>query len=243
MKDLKDKVVVITGATKGLGAALARGFAHSGAKVALCARSSEDLKHIENEIIRSGGQVFSLPVDVKNPEQVQQFMTGTLNKFGKVDAIINNASILGERVPVSDYDYETWCEVIDINVTGVFLMTKVFLPSMMKQRGGSIVNLSSGVGNKGKPNWGAYSVSKFGVEGFSYMLAEELREYAIRVNIVNPGGLATDMRRAAYPEEDQSTLRKPEDIVPVFVYLVSDASGNLTGSRIDAQEFNIPAGL
>lgn len=243
MKDLNDKVVVITGATKGLGAALSRGFAHTGAKVAICARGSEELKQIEKEIISSGGEVFSLPVDVKDPEQVQRFVSGTLNKFGKVDALINNASILGKRVPVSDYDYETWCDVIDVNVTGIFLMTKAFLPSMMKQRSGSVVNLSSGVGNKGKPNWGAYSVSKFGVEGFSYMLAEELREYSVRVNIVNPGGLATDMRRAAYPEEDQSTLKKPEDILNVFLYLVSDASKNMTGSRINAQEFDVPAGL
>jgi NAD(P)-dependent dehydrogenase (short-subunit alcohol dehydrogenase family) len=240
MKDIREKVVIITGATKGLGAALARGFARNGAKVALCARGREELKHIETEIIRSGGEVFSLPVDIKKPDEVERFASETLDTFGKVDAVINNASVLGKRVPVWEYDYNTWREVIDINVTGVYLMTKVFLSSMIKQRSGSIINLSSGVGNKGKPNWGAYCVSKFGVEGFSYMLAEELREYSIRVNIVNPGGLATDMRRAAYPEEDQSTLKKPEDILHVFMYLVSEASKNLTGSRIDAQTFNVP---
>lgn len=240
MNDLNKKVVVITGASKGLGAALARGFARSGAKVALCARSKDELKKIEQEITNDGGTVFTLPIDVKVPDHVENFASTTLSEFGKVDAVINNASILGQRVPVSDYQYSTWQNVIDVNINGVFLMTKAFLPALMKQRSGSIINLSSGVGNKGKPRWGAYCVSKFGVEGFSYMLAEEMREYSIRVNIVNPGGLATDMRRAAYPDEDRSKLKKPEDILNVFLYLASDASKDMTGERINAQEFTFP---
>ncbi len=237
MKDLKDKVVVITGATKGLGAALARGFAEKGSKIAICARGTEELKKLEKEIKDNGGTVFSLPIDVKIPGHVDNFASQTLSTFGRVDAVINNASILGQRVPISDYQYSTWRDVIDVNINGAFLITKAFLPAMMKQRSGSIVNVSSGVGNKGKPRWGAYSVSKFGVEGFSYVLAEEMREYSVRVNIVNPGGLATEMRRTAYPDEDQSKLKKPEDIVDVFFYLVSDVSKDMTGERVDAQEF------
>ncbi len=240
MKDLKNKVVVITGASKGLGAALARGFARSGTKIALCARGADELEKIEQEITYEGGSVYSLPIDVKIPDHVENFASKTIEKFGRVDAVINNASILGQRVPVSDYQYSTWSNVIDVNINGVFLVTKAFLPVMMKQRSGSIVNLSSGVGNKGKPRWGAYCVSKFGVEGFSYMLAEEMREYSVRVNIVNPGGLATEMRRSAYPEEDQSKLKKPEDILNIFRYLVSDASKSVTGERINAQEFTVP---
>lgn len=241
MKDIKDKVVVITGATKGLGAALARGFTHHGARVALCARGKDALIEIENEIKSRNGSVFSLPIDVKIPDHVENFSAQTLDRFGRVDAVINNASVLGQRVPVSDYQYSTWRDVIDVNINGTFLVTKAFLPAMMKQRSGSVINLSSGVGNKGKPRWGAYSVSKFGVEGFSYMLAEEMKEYSVRVNIVNPGGLATEMRRAAYPDEDQSKLKKPEDILDVFLYMVSDASRHMTGERIDAQEFSVPA--
>ncbi len=240
MNDIKNKVVVITGASKGLGATLARGFARSGAKVALCARGKGELEKIEQEIINEDGTVFTLPIDVKIPDHVDNFASATIDKYGRVDAVINNASILGQRVPVSDYQYSTWNNVIDVNINGIFLMTKAFLPALMKQRSGSIINLSSGVGNKGKPRWGAYCVSKFGVEGFSYMLAEEMREYTVRVNIVNPGGLATDMRRAAYPEEDQSRLKKPEDILDVFLYLVSDASKDMTGERINAQEFTVP---
>jgi NAD(P)-dependent dehydrogenase (short-subunit alcohol dehydrogenase family) len=240
MSDVKDKVVVITGATKGLGAALARGFVRNDAQVALCARNSEALSALENELRDAGGSVFTLPIDIKVPDHVKHFAAGVTERFGRVDAVINNASVLGLRVPVADYPHDTWREVVDININGVFLVTKAFLPFMMQQKRGSIVNLSSGVGNTGKPRWGAYSVSKFGVEGFSYMLAEEMREYSVRVNIVNPGGLPTEMRRAAYPEEDQSKLKKPEDILGVFLYLVSDASREVTGTRIDAQEYRVP---
>jgi NAD(P)-dependent dehydrogenase (short-subunit alcohol dehydrogenase family) len=243
MKDLAQKVVVISGASRGLGAALARGFARHGAKVAMCARNEADLNALSDEIQHAGGTVFGLPVDIQKPDRVEDFSEQILSKFGRVDAVINNASVLGERVPVSEYRYSVWREVIDVNINGTFLLTRAFLPAMIKQRSGSIVNLSSGVGNKGKPRWGAYSVSKFGVEGFSYMLAEELREYSIRVNIVNPGGIATEMRRAAYPDEDRSKLKKPEDIVDVFLYLVSDASKEVTGSRIDAQAFTVPGSL
>ena len=240
MNDITNKVVVITGATKGLGLALARGFAQSGARLSICARSKDALTGVEKELTGAGAEVFSMPIDIKIPDHAENFGSETLDRFGQVDAVINNASMLGQRVPVSDYQHSTWKDVIDVNINGTFLITKVFLPAMMKQRSGSIVNLSSGVGAVGKPRWGAYCVSKFGVEGFSYMLAEEMRDYNVRVNIVNPGALATEMRRAAYPDEDQSKLKKPEDIFKVFRYLVSDDSKDMTGERINAQDFSVP---
>jgi NAD(P)-dependent dehydrogenase (short-subunit alcohol dehydrogenase family) len=239
MNDIREKIVVITGATKGLGAALARSFARDGAAVAMCARNKEALEQLRSEIEQDGGKAFGLAIDISVPDHAENFARETLKRFGRVDALINNASVLGQRVPVVDYQYKTWRDVIDVNINGTFLVTKAFLPSMMKEQRGSIINLSSGVGAVGKPRWGAYCVSKFGVEGFSYMLAEEMREYGVRVNIVNPGGLATEMRRAAYPDEDQSKLAKPEDIYDVFRYLVSDRSASMTGERINAQDFSV----
>jgi NAD(P)-dependent dehydrogenase (short-subunit alcohol dehydrogenase family) len=239
MNDIREKIVVITGATKGLGAALARSFARDGAAVAMCARNKEALVQLRSEIEQDGGKAFGLAIDISVPDHAENFARETLKRFGRVDALINNASVLGQRVPVVDYQYKTWRDVIDVNINGTFLVTKAFLPSMMKEQRGSIINLSSGVGAVGKPRWGAYCVSKFGVEGFSYMLAEEMREYGVRVNIVNPGGLATEMRRAAYPDEDQSKLAKPEDIYDVFRYLVSDRSASMTGERINAQDFSV----
>jgi NAD(P)-dependent dehydrogenase (short-subunit alcohol dehydrogenase family) len=239
MNEIREKIVVVTGATKGLGAALARNFARDGATVSMCARNKEALEQLCSEIEQDGGKAFGLAIDISVPDHAENFARETLKRFGRVDALINNASVLGQRVPVADYQYKTWRNVIDVNINGTFLVTKAFLPAMMKAGRGSIINLSSGVGAVGKPRWGAYCVSKFGVEGFSYMLAEEMREYGVRVNIVNPGGLATEMRRAAYPEEDQSKLAKPEDIYDVFRYLVSDRSASMTGERIDAQDFSV----
>jgi NAD(P)-dependent dehydrogenase (short-subunit alcohol dehydrogenase family) len=239
MNDIREKIVVVTGATKGLGAALARNFARDGATVSMCARNKEALEQLCSEIEQDGGKAFGLAIDISVPDHAENFARETLKRFGRVDALINNASVLGQRVPVADYQYKTWRNVIDVNINGTFLVTKAFLPAMMKAGRGSIINLSSGVGAVGKSRWGAYCVSKFGVEGFSYMLAEEMREYGVRVNIVNPGGLATEMRRAAYPEEDQSKLAKPEDIYDVFRYLVSDRSASMTGERIDAQDFSV----
>ncbi len=238
--DLQDRVVVVTGASKGLGRALAFGFAVKGARLAICARNADRLQMVERTIRRNNGSVFAMPFDVSEHTHVEIFAKKTLERFGRVDVLINNASILGPRIEVNDYPYVAWREVIEVNLHGSFLLTKSFLPSMIDRKAGSIVNLSSGVGSVGKPKWGAYLASKFGLEGFSFMLAEELKGRNIRVNIVNPGGMATDMRRAAYPDEDQSKLKKPEDILNVFYYLASDMSADITGQRFDAQEFIPP---
>jgi NAD(P)-dependent dehydrogenase (short-subunit alcohol dehydrogenase family) len=181
-----------------------------------------------------------MPMDVSEPTHVARFAAEVLGRFGAAEVLINNASILGPRLPFLEYPLVAWREVIEVNVNGIFHICKAFLPHMIKRGYGSVINLSSGVGDTGKPNWGAYLVSKFGVEGLSYMLAEELQEQNIRINIVNPGGMATEMRQAAYPEEDQSTLKKPEEILNVFYYLASDLSAEVTGQRFDAQEFIMP---
>jgi NAD(P)-dependent dehydrogenase (short-subunit alcohol dehydrogenase family) len=143
-------------------------------------------------------------------------------------------------MPIADYPLNAWEEVLRVNVTGVFLMTQRVLRLMMPQRNGSIINISSGVGRVGRPRWGAYAVSKFGVEGFTQMLAEEVKDFGIRANAVNPGPTRTEMRAAAYPDEDPLTLPAPEEIAPVFVYLASDASRAVTGKSFEAQEWSAP---
>jgi NAD(P)-dependent dehydrogenase (short-subunit alcohol dehydrogenase family) len=160
-----------------------------------------------------------------------------LARFGTIDVLVNNASILGPREPIATYPVAAWEEVLRVNLTGIFLVTRAVLPAMMARRAGSIINVTSGVGRRGKARWGAYAVSKAGVENFTQVLADEVTESQIRVNAVNPAATRTAMRAAAYPSEDPLTLPSPEEIVPVFLYLASDDSATITGESLDAHDW------
>jgi NAD(P)-dependent dehydrogenase (short-subunit alcohol dehydrogenase family) len=149
--------------------------------------------------------------------------------------LVNNAGVLGPRVEILEYPEEEWRRVIEVNLTGPFLVSKAVVVHMPE--GGSIVNVVSGVSVEGRAKWGAYSVSKFGVEGLTQILASELEERGIRVNAVDPGGMRTGMRAAAYPEENPLTRITPEENTGVFLYLASDESRDVTGERFKAQEF------
>jgi NAD(P)-dependent dehydrogenase (short-subunit alcohol dehydrogenase family) len=150
--------------------------------------------------------------------------------------LVNNAGLLGPRVAIEDYPEDEWRRVIDANLTGSYLVSKAAIPHM--REGASIVNVVSGVSVEGRAEWGAYSVSKFGMEGLSQILAAELEGRNIRSNAVDPGGMRTEMRAAAYPEEDPQTRITPEENTAVFLYLASDESEGVTGRRFKAQEFD-----
>ena len=233
---LSGKVAVISGASRGIGRAAAKRFAHEGAVVCLCARHVEQLRNLSLEIMSAGGRSMFEQTDVSDESQVKEFLSLCQSNFGHLDILINNAGLLGPRVPLADYSSQEWAKVLSVNLNGLFYMTKHALP-FFKPSGGSIINVSSSVGKIAKPNWGAYGISKFATEGYTQALAEELRSRKIRVNAVNPGAVATEMRRQAFPDEDQRTLRKPEDVLDAFVYLASDESKHLTGKSFDAQHF------
>jgi NAD(P)-dependent dehydrogenase (short-subunit alcohol dehydrogenase family) len=234
MWKVDNKVVLITGASRGLGRALALGFAEQGARVAICSRDERRLSEVA-EAIR--GDVLATRVDITRPEEVSRWILQALHRFGRIDALINNASMLGLRSPVVDYPVDLWRRVVDVALNGQFIVTQQVLPAMLEAGGGSIVNVSSGVTVAGRPEWGAYLVAKWGLEGFTKMLAAEVKEQGVRVNSVDPGGMATEMRAKAYPDEDRSKLKSPEEVLPVFLYLVSDDSRDVTGQRFKAQEF------
>jgi NAD(P)-dependent dehydrogenase (short-subunit alcohol dehydrogenase family) len=234
---LKDKRIVITGASKGLGRALARRFAEEGAQLALCARSFDELNRVALDLRLSGTPCFALDCDVSDEGQVLEFAKQVIAHYGSIDVLINNAAILGPRLPIQEWTKSTWERVLDVNVTGVFSVIRAFLPAMVGQGSGSIINVSSSVGRTGKRNWGAYSTSKFALEGLTQILADEMRNSGIRVNSVDPGAMDTDMRHSAYPHEDRSKLASPEAVADVFVYLASDNSRGITGQCLIAQEF------
>jgi NAD(P)-dependent dehydrogenase (short-subunit alcohol dehydrogenase family) len=239
-KRLCGKVALITGGSRGIGKAIAAAYAGEGARVYICARNQESIARSVAEIRDQGGEADGMSGDIGNPEDVNRIAQGAIARYGVIDVLVNNASMLGPRMPIADYPLNAWEEVLRVNVTGVFLMTQRVLRLMMPQRNGSIINISSGVGRVGRPRWGAYAVSKFGVEGFTQMLAEEVKDFGIRANAVNPGPTRTEMRAAAYPDEDPLTLPAPEEIAPVFVYLASDASRAVTGKSFEAQEWSAP---
>ncbi|MDP9480863.1 MAG: SDR family NAD(P)-dependent oxidoreductase [Actinomycetota bacterium] len=232
---LGGKVVLVTGASQGLGRALALACAKEGASLVLNSRSEEGVRPVAEEAENLGAEAIPFAADVSRGADVQRMVDAAVERFGKIDVLVNNAGLLGPRVWIEDYPEDEWRRVIDANLTGPYLVSKAVIPHLSE--GGSIVNVVSGVSVEGRPEWGAYSVSKFGVEGLTQILAAELEGRGIRVNAVDPGGMRTDMRAAAYPEEDPQTRITPEENTAVFLYLASDESKGVTGQRFKAQEF------
>jgi NAD(P)-dependent dehydrogenase (short-subunit alcohol dehydrogenase family) len=234
---LSGKVALITGASRGIGKAVAREYAKEGAKVFICARNESTLESVASEIRAAGGDAAFAAADLSRDGAAERIVREVEHRYGPPDVLVNNAGILGPRAPIVTYPIDAWEEVMQINVNSVFILTQAVLRLMTARRQGSIINVSSGVGRIGKARWGAYAVSKFAIEGFTQVLADELKEWNIRANAVNPGGTRTSMRAAAYPEEDPATLPTPEEIMPVFVYLASDDSATVTCQSFEAREW------
>ncbi|MGH7844270.1 MAG: SDR family NAD(P)-dependent oxidoreductase [Candidatus Binatia bacterium] len=234
---LDGKVALVTGAGRGIGKAIAMAYARAGAKVVICARTQPDLKRTAQEIQLAGGELKWRVADLTKPRAAQRVVRFAVSRYGALDIMVNNASILGPRVPLVEYPLSAWEEVMRCNLTAIFLLCREALKIMIPQEKGSIINVSSGVGRIGRSRWGAYAVSKFGVEGLTQVLADEVKEKKIRVNTVNPGGTRTAMRAQAYPQEDPQTLPTPEEITGIFLYLASEASKGVTGKSFDARDW------
>ncbi len=234
---LEGKVALVTGASQGLGRALALACAKEGANLVISSRSADALEPVAKEARALGVEVLAVPADVSRSEDVQELVDATAERFGKIDVLVNNAGLLGPRVRIEDYPEDDWRSVLDANLTGPFLVSRAAIPHMPE--GASVVNVTSGVSIEGRAEWGAYSVSKFGLEGLTQILAAELKDRGIRANSVDPGGMRTDMRAAAYPDEDPKTRITPEENTAVFIYLAADESREVTGERFKAQEFQL----
>lgn len=236
-KKLVGKTALITGGSRGIGRAIAAAYVSAGARVFICGRRATDLDRTLDEMRASGAVIDGAVGDVSSAQDVSRIVGAALKSFGAIDVLVNNASILGPRTTIVDYPIDAWREVVEINLTGIFLMTRAVLPGMLARRSGSIINLTSGVGRVGKAKWGAYAVSKAGVEGFTQVLADEVKSEGIRVNSVNPAATRTRMRAQAYPEEDPTTLPSPESITPIFLFLAADESVNITGQALNARDW------
>jgi len=233
---LKEKIILVTGGSKGIGKGISKVFLDEGAKVIICAKNEDELSIAENEL-KNGAHISSIRADLTNTNDITLIFNFISKKYGKLDILVNNASILGVLSKIENYPEDLWKEVVEINLNAQFYITKALIPLLKNSDNGSIINLSSTVGRQGRSDWGAYSASKFGLEALTQILAQELKEYNIRVNSVNPGGTRTDMRAGAYPNEDPLTLPTPLDIAPVFVYLASDESIGDTGKEFNARDW------
>lgn len=184
-----------------------------------------------------GVSVVAKTCDIGDSQQVQNFISVVLDEFDSLDVLINNASAIAPLKQLWEYSSQEWDQVMRTNLNGLFYVTRGVLPSMIKNKSGSIINVSSSVGRAARPRWGAYSVSKYGLEGLTQVLAEELKPFSISVNSVNPGPLATEMRRVVHPEEDQKQLHKPELVTDIFVYLASNDGKGISGQLFDAATY------
>ncbi|MEM7008799.1 MAG: SDR family NAD(P)-dependent oxidoreductase [Thermodesulfobacteriota bacterium] len=233
---LAHKTALITGGGKGIGKGIAEAYLKEGAQVLICGRSEDDLISTQQEL-RMIGEIRYALCDITDADDIKRLALDIESRWGALDVLVNNASILGVRSPIIEYPEDVWEEVVHINLNAQFFVTKALLPLLLKSDSASIINVSSSVGRKGKKEWGAYAASKFGVEALTQVLADELSETNIRVNSVNPGGTRTDMRAGAYPDEDPNTIPTPLDISPVFVYLASEESKEINGQEFTAREW------
>jgi len=233
---LKGKKALVTGGSKGIGKGIAKVYLKEGASVIICGRDEEALQKTSQELTEYG-EIEYVKANIVNKDDVKRLAKRVEEKWNRLDVLVNNASILGVRAPIIGYPEDVWEEVIRVNLNAQFFVTKALLPLLLKSPNGSIINISSSVGRHGKALWGAYAASKFGLEGLTQVLADELQSSSVRVNSVNPGGTRTEMRAKAYPDEDPMTLPTPDDIASVFVYLASDESIGVMGKELNARDW------
>lgn len=237
---LKDKTILVTGAGDGIGKTAALTYAQFGATVILLGRTPEKLEEVYDQIEALGApKAAILPFDLQSADEQSYIeLTNIIdNEFGVIDGLLHNASLLGMRTPLENYDPVTWDSVMKVNVTACFHLTQALLPLLHRSPSASIIFTSSSVGKKGRAYWGAYSVSKFATQGMMEILADELDNTSnIRCNVINPGATRTAMRAAAYPGEQPENNPTPEQIMPVYLYLMGNDSLEINGQTMNAQD-------
>ncbi|HWM70103.1 MAG TPA: YciK family oxidoreductase [Steroidobacteraceae bacterium] len=237
--ELAGRVIAVTGASSGIGRAVALACARFGATVILIGRNPRKLEAVHGEIEAAAGPeptIALLDLEKAVASDYDQLAAAVSERFGRLDGLLHNAGILGTLSPIEHHDVPTWCRVMHVNVTAAFALTQVLLPALKQSKDASVLFTSSSVGRHGRAYWGAYAVSKFATEGLMQVLASEVENItSIRVNSLNPGRTRTMMRRQAYPAEDINTLPLPETITGPYIALLGPASRGVTGKTFDAQ--------
>jgi NAD(P)-dependent dehydrogenase (short-subunit alcohol dehydrogenase family) len=237
--ELAGRVIAVTGATGGIGSAVALAALHAGADVILMARNKRKLQvlYAQMEGIAPGkSSLVELDLEQALANDYDRIAAAIVERFGRLDGLVHCAALLGTLTPVEQYDVPTWCKVLHVNLTAAFALTQVLLPALRNSADASVIFTSSGVGRQGRAYWGAYAVSKFAIEGFTQVLAQELQGTSqVRVNALNPGATRTAMRRQAFPSEDLATLALPHSIADAYLRLLGPRGVGITGQSLDAQ--------
>jgi len=237
--ELAGRVIAITGASDGIGRAVALACARHQATVILIGRNERKLEAVHAEVGASGAPEASIAVlDLERAlaADYDRVADAVLERYGRLDGLLHNAALLGSLSPIEHYDVPTWCRVLHVNVTAAFALTQVLLPALKKSADASVLFTASTVGRQGRAYWGAYAVSKFALEGLSQVLSAELEGISrVRVNTLNPGRARTAMRRQAYPAEDIATLPLPAALTAPYIALLGPASRGVSGGSFDAQ--------
>jgi 3-oxoacyl-[acyl-carrier protein] reductase len=223
---LKDKVALVTGGARGIGKAVALAYAREGARLAICARTTSEIDETVQEIQKLKAEAKGWSCDVSVEDSVKDFVGNVIKDFGRIDVLVNNAGVMTRPVPITQLEVKKWDYTIAVNLRGPFLITQSVLPVMIKQKSGSIINVSSTVGRGAYANFIAYATSKWGLEGFTQTLAAEVRASNIRVNSVEPGYVATKL--TGYSGS------RPESVIDVFLYLASDEANGITGKMLSS---------
>jgi NAD(P)-dependent dehydrogenase (short-subunit alcohol dehydrogenase family) len=235
MSALRGRVALITGASRGLGRAVALAFAREGAHLTICARGAAALEAVAAEVRAAGQAVLAIRADVRDSRDIERVVALTLERFRRIDILVNNASELGPTpLPyLVDYAPDAFTDVLQVNVVAPFRLSQAVIRSMLTQREGVVINVSSDAAVTGYPGWGAYSVSKAALDGLTRTWAAELEGTGVRIHAVDPGDMDTAMHRAADPDADPSELARPDDVAEAFVRLASEPYPD---PRLEARE-------
>ena len=237
MGELENKVAIVTGASRGIGKAIALAFGREGAKIVATARTTKALESLVNRLSDMDIEAMAITADVSVDADLQRIVHETLSRFGDIHILVNNAAIIHPRNDLVDFDVKMWRQVIEVNLTSVALLTKAVLPAMIRKKTGKIINISSIGGRRGAKGRSAYRATKAGLINLTESVAAEVKPYGIDANSICPAGVETEGYREAFGSEgrvDDSRLMLPDEIAEIAVFLASDVSSAITGTSIDA---------
>ena len=237
MTSLKGKTALVTGASKGIGKAIALAFGEAGANVVATGRNQAEIFEVTATISTRGSNAIGVTADLGIESDIADLANSAVKEFGGVDILVNNAGIIQPRIQVKDLESDLWREILNVNLTGSFLITQKLLPGMIERGYGKIINISSIGGRKGGAGRSAYRVTKAGLISFTESLAAEVHEHGINVNAICPGGTDTEGFREIFNTVGRSEnpkLMDPAEIAEVALFLASDASSAVTGTAIDS---------